>query len=221
MTPFALKENSVLDTPLFLFDCTFGDGTVYHWCTHHVTVEGAEYSARIMKTNVFEMESTSGGGIDTIPKITFELANADGLMSEIQRTSGFKGAALAVRFVFYDLAQSAATSYILPVFQGLLDMPESITENAFRVSAINRLALQRIALPPVSIQKRCPWSFPATLAQRQEAVGGGTKGVWSQFYKCGYSADATGGAGNLNSGAVFTSCDYSRTQCKTEGNVLD
>jgi hypothetical protein len=217
LTPFALKENTVLDTPLFVFDCTFGDGTVYHWCTHHVTVEGAEYSARIMKTNVFEMQSSSDGGIDTIPKITFELANADGLMSEIQRTAGFKGAALTVKFVFFDLKDSLATSDVLPVFQGLLDMPESITENAFRVSAINRLALQRIALPPVSIQKRCPWSFPATLAQRQEAVDGGTKGVWSQFYKCGYSAGAIGGVGNLNSGAAFTSCDYSRIQCEQRG----
>jgi hypothetical protein len=170
-----------------------------------------------MRTNVFEMQSASDGGIDTIPKITFELANADGLMSEIQRTTGFKGAALTVRFVFYDLTQSLATSDVLPVFQGLLDMPESITENSFRISAINRLALQRIALPPVSIQKRCPWSFPVTLAQRQEAVDGGTKGVWSRFYKCGYSADATGGVGNLNSGAAFTSCDYSRPQCEQRG----
>ena len=217
MTLFQVKEQGVLDTPLFLFDCAFSDGTVYNWSTHHVVAQGNEYQARVMRTNMFQMQVASDGGVDTIPKISFELANADGLMSELQRSCGFKGATLSVSFVFYSLSQNTATTDTLPVFQGILDSPELITESAFRVSAINRLSLQRIALPPVQVQKRCPWQFPATAAQRQEALNGGSAGRFSQFYNCGYSPDVPGGCGNLNNGTPFTSCDYSRTTCAQLG----
>ncbi len=64
-----------------------------------------------------------------------------------------------------------------------------------RLSFTNRLNLQRVYLPDITIQKRCPWTFPATAAQRQEAIAGGSKGQFSPFYRCGYSADQTGGAG--------------------------
>ena len=171
----------------------------------------------MVKTNVFQMQVSSDGGVDTIPKVSFELANADGLMSEIQRRTGFKGATLSVSFVFYSLSQNTATSETLPVFQGILDSPELITESAFRVSAINRLSLQRISLPPVQIQKRCPWQFPTTAAQRQEAVNGGSAGRFSQFYQCGYSPDVSGGCGNMNNGTPFINCDYSRTTCERLG----
>ncbi len=207
MTYFQIKEQSVLDTPLFLFTCTFNDGTVYNWSTAHVVVQGTEYQSRVMKTNVLQMQVSSEGGVDTIPKISFELANADGLMSEIQRGTGFKGATLAVSFVFFSFSQNAATTSTLSVFQGILDSPELITESTFRVSAINRLSLQRISLPPVQIQKRCPWQFPTTATQRQEAVNGGSDGPFSQFYNCGYSPDVAGGCGNLNNGTPYTTCD--------------
>src|SRR5262249_25018712 len=38
-----------------------------------------------------------------------------------------------------------------------------------------------------------------------------------RFYNCGYSPDVSGGCGNLNQGAPFQSCDYSRTQCEQRG----
>lgn len=217
MTPFQVKEQGVLDTPILLFDVTFGDGTVYHWSSYHVTVQGTEYVSRVVRTNVFEMQAASDGGVDTIPKISLELANTDGLMSEIQQITGFKGATIFVSFVFFNLSQNAATTDTLPIFQGILDSPESITETTFRVPAINRLSLLRIALPPVQVQNRCPWQFPATAEQRQEAVNGGADGQFSRFYNCGYSPDMPGGCGNLSSGTPFTSCDYSRTQCVQRG----
>ncbi len=81
----------------------------------------------------------------------------------------------------------------------------------------NRLSLQRIVLPEVQILRRCPWLFPATSAQRAEALNGGAKGKYSALYKCGYSPDQTGGVGNLNSGAPFTTCDYTRASCTARG----
>jgi hypothetical protein len=217
VTLYQVKEQGVLDTPVFLFDCTFSDGTAYHWSSYHVTVQQTEYVSRVVKTNVFDMQASSDGGVDTIPKISLELANVDGLMSELQNAKGFKGASILVSFVFYNLAQDTATTDTLPIFQGILDSPESISETTFRVSAINRLSLQRIALPPVQIQSRCPWQFPTTPEQRQQAVNGGTAGCFSPFYNCGYSPDVPLGCGNLNNGTPFTTCDYSRTQCEQRG----
>ena len=43
------------------------------------------------------------------------------------------------------------------------------------------------------------------------------KGKYSALYKCGYSPDQTGGVGNLNGGAPFTTCDYTRTSCMARG----
>ncbi|MEZ5365164.1 MAG: hypothetical protein R2748_23260 [Bryobacterales bacterium] len=53
-----------------------------------------------------------------------------------------------------------------------------MTETTFRVTAINRMNLQRVLLPTVRIQRRCPWSFPATAEERQEAVHGGSEGSY-------------------------------------------
>lgn len=59
--------------------------------------------------------------------------------------------------------------------------------------------------------------FPETAAQRLEALTGGPNASYSNLYRCGYSADQTGGAGNLNSGVAFTTCDYTRTSCVARG----
>jgi hypothetical protein len=54
---------------------------------------------------------------------------------------------------------------------------------------------QRMLLPEVRIQRRCPWKFPITPEQRTEATTGGTRGKYSPFYRCGYSPDVEGGRG--------------------------
>lgn len=42
-------------------------------------------------------------------------------------------------------------------------------------------------------------------------------GTLSPTYRCGYSADLTGGAGNLNGLVPFTSCTFTRAQCIERG----
>ncbi len=72
-------------------------------------------------------------------------------------------------------------------------------------------------LPEVRIQRRCPWKFPITAEQRAEALTGGTAGKYSPFFRCGYSPDVPGGAGNLEGSAPYTFCDYTRPQCEQRG----
>jgi hypothetical protein len=216
-TVFQVKEQAVTDTPLLLFDCQFQGGQAENWSTHQVTLGAINYQARVLQHNLYEIQTSSDLGVDAIPKISISLANADSHFSEIERSAGCKGAALTVRFVFFDLIQGLATTSPITLFKGILNPPDEITESTFRVTAMNRMNMQRVLLPQVQVQRRCPWEFPSSLAQRQEAVSGGTKGQYSRFYRCGYSPDVVGGAGNLNGIAPYNSCGFTRTDCQARG----
>jgi hypothetical protein len=220
-TIYEVKEQAVTDTPLLVFDCVLPDGRAEHWSTHAVTVGGVAYDARVMAHNVFELQAASDQGIDGIPRITLALGNADSHFSEIERATGFKGARLRASFLFYDLRNDAAATESAVLFQGICNPPDEIREATFRITATNRMNLQRLLLPQVRIQRRCGWEFPSNDAQRTEAVDGGTSGKYSRFYRCGYSAGVTGGAGAMNGAAPFTSCGFTRGDCTSRGMFLN
>ncbi|MEI9814967.1 MAG: phage tail protein [Acidobacteriota bacterium] len=212
-----LKEQEATPTPLFLIDCTLANGDVERWGTHAVTFEGHAYAARLVRHNLFEIRSSPEEGLDGAAKISLSLANADSHFSQIERGTGFKGARAAIRLVFFDLVAGAAESEARVVFQGIASTPDEITEDTLRVTFASRFNLQRIVLPEVRIQRRCPWMFPSTEAQRQEALTGGAKGKYSALYRCGYSAGLDGGVGTLDGSSPFTSCDYTRASCEARG----
>ena len=216
-TLLELKEAESTLTPLLLFDCAFSDGTKKHWCTQTLTLGSSVYEPRVCHNNLFEVQTASDQGVDTIPKLTLELANADSIISELERAKGFKGAKLTCSFVFYDLVNKAIGAKPIILFQGVFNSPELITETTLKVTAINRLSAQRVVLPSLRIQRRCAWDFPATADERAEAVVGGTRGQFSRFYSCGYSADQAGGVGNLNGGTSYTSCSFTRQDCEARG----
>ena len=212
-----LKERGVTETPLFLIDCELASGAVERWSTHRVVVDGNTYEARVLGHNLFEIRSDSEDGVDSVSRVTLTLGNADSYGSQIERTVGWKGAKVTIRFLFFDLRNGVAASESLVVFRGFANPAEEITEDTIRLNLTNRLNLQRMLLPEVRIQRRCPWKFPANAAQRMEAANGGTRGKSCAFYRCGYSADVAGGAGNLDGATPFTSCDYTRAQCEQRG----
>ena len=212
-----LKELEVPGTPLFLFDCTLPTGDVQHWSTHNVTVNGLEYLSRVLKHNLFDLNSSPEAATDGVSMVSITLANADAFLSSIERDIGWKGSQLVATFLFFDLTNEVVASNSQVVFRGIANPPDQSTESTLRLSFTNTLNLQRVFLPAVRIQKTCPWNFPSTAAQRQQAVSGGTLGIFSPFYQCGYSPDQTGGVGNMNAGVPYTTCDYSRTQCQQRG----
>ena len=216
-TAFQVKEQAVTDTPLLLFDCLLQGNQSESWSTHQVIVTGTTYKARVVQHNLYELQTSSDQGVDAIPKISISLANADSYFSELERSVGFKGAMLTVSFVFFDLKAGNPTTATITLFKGIFNPPDEITESTFRVTAVNRMSMQRVLLPQIRIQRRCPWQFPATLAQRQEAVNGAAEGQYSRFYRCGYSPDVPGGAGNLNGTTPYTSCAFTRTDCQARG----
>jgi hypothetical protein len=217
-TVHEIKQLEVTETPLFLFECRLRNGNVERWSTHQVTVDGELYAARVVGHNAFDLRASFDEGLDGGNKLSLRMANADSHFSQIERSLGFKGAHLTVRFVFYDLAAGIPASDVKVMFKGVANPPEEITETLCRLSFGSRLNYQRILLPEARIQKRCPWAFPGDEARREIALTGGEKGAYSPFYRCGYSAGLTGGTGNLNgSGQPFVTCDYTRGNCEERG----
>jgi hypothetical protein len=212
-----VKQLAEADTPLLFFQCVLTSGTAEYWCTHAIAFAGQNYSTRILKHNLFELQLSADDAMDGISQLSITLANADSYMSEINREVGFKGTQLTVFLAFANLPAQQVTTESTVLFRGVAGDPDEITEEALRVTFTNKLSLQRIPLPDVRIQRSCPWTFPTTATQRIEAVSGGTNGRYSRLYKCGYSADIKGGVGNLNNGIAFTSCDGSRSQCQQRG----
>ena len=212
-----LKEQTVTDTPLIVFDCVLSNGQAEHWCTHTITVGTVAYAARVIRHSSFDIQTASDQGIDGSPQIVVALANADSHFSEIERSVGWKGARLTVGVLFYDLRNNVPLTDTSVVFQGTCNPPQRSDESTFQLSAINRMSLQRMFLPQVRVERRCPWQFPAAPAQQTEAIDGGANAKYSLYYRCGYSAGLPGGTGNLNGTIPFTSCGYTRSDCQARG----
>jgi Putative phage tail protein len=214
---YDLKELAVTDTPLLLFQCVLQNGRVEYWSTHQMSYNGNTYAPRVMKHNVFEVQTSSDQGVDVIPRVSLAMANADSYFSELERSVGWKGATLAATFLFYNLSTGVPTSDAAVLFQGIVNPPDQSTESLFQLSAVNQMNMQRVLLPEVRIQRRCPWLFPASTQQRQEAASGGSSGQYSHFFRCGYSPDLLGGSGTMVGGAPYTSCAYTRLDCEARG----
>ena len=86
------------------------------------------------------------------------------------------------------------------------------------VTAHSRLDLNKTSLPAVRIQRRCPWAFPTTAAERQDAADDPE----SIFHLCGYSFGASGGNDDPgNPGSAFTSCEFTKANCVARGMYED
>src|SRR5262245_31236453 len=127
-TIFEEKEQAITETPLLVFDCVLVDGQTERWSTHRVTVDGAIYEARVMRHNVFEIQAGTELGVDGIPRISLALANVDSHFSEIERSTGWKGARLTASFLFYDLPNDSPATEKAVIFQGICNPPEEIGE---------------------------------------------------------------------------------------------
>jgi hypothetical protein len=212
-----IKQLAEADTPLLFFQCVLPSGDAQYWSAHNMPFGANTYIARVLKHNLFDLQLCGDDAMDGLTKLSLTLANADSALSELNAAVGFKGSQLTVYFAFADLPSLTITSESTVLFQGVAGDPDQIGEDFLTLSFANKLSLQRIPVPDVRIQRSCPWNFPATVGQRQEASNVALPGKFSRYYRCGYSADIVGGAGNLNGAQAFTSCDKSRGQCVQRG----
>ena len=206
-----LKTQTIPGTPVLLFDCALADGAVERWCTQSIQIEDRVYSPRVLRHNVFELQSGSELTGETSSRVTLVLANADSRLSQLLRRTAWKGAALTVQFVFWDVVARQPATDGAVVFKGICNPPEEITESFVRLTFTSRLSMQRLLLPSQRIQRVCPWTFPRNAAQREEAVRGDR---YSPFYACGY---APGAVGNFGPNGPYQTCDGTRSQCMERG----
>ena len=211
------KEQETPPTPLFLFDCVLASGVTERWSTHAVTVSGNGYPARLLKHNLFALVASSDEGLDGAQKIAVTLANADSHFSQIERETGFRGGRVTIQFLFYDLTANAAVSEARVIFRGIgstaggnhgIGVPRQLYEPAQPAEDRAAGGADRAAMPVVV-------SFDGGAEGR--GAEWRRKGKYSALYRCGYSPDQTGGVGNLNGAAPYTSCDYTRTACVARG----
>ena len=217
-----IKQLAEPNTPLLFFECAMPSGVVEYWSTHSIAFQGNQYSARVLKHNLFDLQLSADDAMDGITQLSLVLANADSWLSELNNPlednnlGGFKGSQLTVYFAFVDLPSGTVETEneTMVLFRGIAGDPDEIAEDTMTLSFTNKLSLQRIPVPEVRIQRSCPWNFPSTLEQRTQALSGPR---YSPYFRCGYSADVAGGIGNLNNGQAYTSCDKSRTSCVARG----
>ena len=171
MTINTAKQSAESDSPLLLFECVLPNGDFQRFSTHAIDFNGNRFSARLVKHNLFDFQLSSEDAMDSIAQLSLTLANADSMMSEIGASVGWKGTQVIVYLVFADLASGQVTTEATVLFRGVAGDPDEITEDTLKLTFANKLSLLRVGLPEIRIQRLCPWSFPATSAQRAEASG--------------------------------------------------
>lgn len=217
--------------PLLLAEFTLTSGTVLRLSTHPLRVSdggvqygGYDYLPRILAHNVEAFAMIADDGVSVPPAASLELNDADHyLWTNYELATGFRGARLTLRFVYYNVVAGEFSSNSTAPFNGICSAAtydqglERLT-----VRAQSEMSMEGTMLPTIHVQRTCPWSFPTTKAERVE--GALDKGSWC--WECGYSPDVTdsdapGGTsaarGNLNSGSPFTTCARTKEECAARG----
>jgi hypothetical protein len=219
----AAKDSVETYQPLLLAVITFTDASVLRLCSKPLSTAqggyqygGNNYDGRILDYNLGAIQGFDAGGIDIVPKADITIADPDkAIKTGYEDVKGFAYATLSLTFLLWDADSATFSSDSIAKFVGVCD-PARSDETTLTLSATNKLSLQRRTLPPVPLQRRCPWLLPSTLAQRQD----GADNEDSPYFACGYSPDATGGnaRGNYQSGVTaYTTCDYTKAACVARG----
>ena len=84
------KIQEQTQAPLLLFECTFADGSIHRWCTNRVVVDGQVYAARVKSHDSVAFSIASDGSIESDNRFSVQVANADGYVSQVERSVGWK-----------------------------------------------------------------------------------------------------------------------------------
>lgn len=211
------KQQDVLKTPMLLFDCELADARTERWATHRVQWGDRLYEPRVVQCGSFAMGAWNVEGGTGNSKLQLTLANTDSYGMQIEQNCGWKHAKLTAWFCFVDLESGQNVTDPEAVYCGVANPPEEMTESRLKLGFNNRLNLERLSLPSLRVQPRCPWAFPGSEAQQIEAIDGGERGTYSAFYGCGYSAGLPEGRGNRNGTSAYTACGRTKSDCQARG----
>lgn len=212
---------------MLLFTFQFYDGTFLRLSTHPLNVAeggaqygGHDYFARIAMQTLGAVQERSEQGIEKLPSISVKILDDDFFVwSNYESTLGFRDATCTVQLIFGETNGYTFSSDSYSVFIGICDAPVSIDpDGTITISAASSNNLQKKYLPVLQAQARCPYTFPATAAQRLAA---GTD-RYSLFFSCGYNPDQAGtdpdtGGSALRGNGLFTTCNLTKGDCVARG----
>ena len=218
-----VKEQPASYQPLMLAEFAMPDGTtVLRLATHDLTPSGFQYNGnsylpRILNQDMAAFQIVSQQGVSVPPTVSLKLADADKLLWGYEMSIGFRGAVLKIRFVFWNVGTGSFSSDSLVYGPFLCSAASNVDDTSLTIPAGSKLNMEQIQAPFIHIQQTCPWSFPATTAQRLDGAGN----QLSEFWECGYAPEVPsgqGGCGNFQSGSTpYTSCGYSKGDCVARG----
>jgi hypothetical protein len=214
MTLLESKEQAVIGTTTLLCELQLSDGTALRWANRHVQWNGHNYTARLIEDGAPSWRISGDLALENSGAIPLLLANADGAISELRKTGKLIGAAITM---FAGVMEDGSVINAEAVFTGLVDNVLEAGSRQAKLLVQSRLNSIRASFPPMRIQKKCAWAFPANEEERQAALSSGEDGRYSPLFRCGYSAGMAGGFGNLNGSQPYTTCDYSRASCEERG----
>ena len=218
-----VKEQPQAFQPLMLAEFAMPDGTtMLRLATHDLTPSGFQYNGngylpRILNQDMAAFQLVSQQGISVPPTVSLKLADADKLLWGYEMSIGFRGAVLNIRFVFWNVGTGSFSSDSVVYGPFLCSAASNVDDTSLTIPAGSKLNMEQIQAPFIHIQQTCPWSFPATAAQRLD----GATNELSDFWQCGYSPDVSpsqGGCGNYQSGSTpYTTCGYTKGDCVNRG----
>lgn len=217
-SPFTIiqgKESQQPKKSLFLVTIVAPDGDTSYLTTSgyygapSLAYNGNTYQARIQKNDIEQIQASGPQGFDSLSGFTLTIADAD---KEYWIghciNHGWRGSSVTLTIILWDVVANAySTDAMQWSFIGG-NPQHSHAQGQTTIDVASAINFTRLKVPSIPIQGRCPWDFPTTAAQRSSARYDPT----SVYYQCGYSADISGGIGNLTGGGVaFTTCDLTRS----------
>lgn len=213
------KELAQTYQPLLLARFHFLSGPDLRVASHPLNVAeggfqygGFNWLARIQSYDITATQALNENGIDHTPSVQVTMLDATADLWSIEQSVGFKGAELSLTFVFWNVGTNEFSSDSLVKFVGTCGSLQ-VTNDTVTVTATSMMNMSQVSVPQPRVQRTCPWIFPLTALQRQEAADDES----SQFYLCGYSPDASGsnarGNNDPSTGQPFTSCGQTYTDC--------
>jgi len=221
------KELAVTGRPLLLARFLMFDGTTTLYVSTNPlnAIEGGapyaghNYYAQLLNSSIPGLQMRSSTGIDQIPNVTLEIADANrDLYTTIEQGGGFKGALLTIVLIFAAGNTNAYSSDEWIKFTGVCSKPQFGADGKITVTATATKNLSKTFTPAGRFQSRCGWVFPSTLAQQLD----GALNRSSHFFECGYCPSASGtdpvyGGAVARGNAGFTSCSLTKSDCQARG----
>jgi hypothetical protein len=76
-----IKQLAEADTPLLFFQCLLPSGPAQYWSAYTLPLGGNNYSARVLKHDLFDLQLCADDAMDGLTKLSLTLANADSELS--------------------------------------------------------------------------------------------------------------------------------------------